>query len=171
MLAKWLYYVYSMCAKDYLLHYSLYMMISLSCLMLGCTRGSLSWATHRQESDTLVLAIYVCVLWSNQAQCCSVKTPAQALTVFYIQLAIYYHFISLSTAPRVAIVNSECRCVHLPNGGLLCDPVGCELLSIVHVKYCPTMILFSAHCTTGDTVQVEEEKQDKGKLHSNKHTL
>ena len=27
------------------------------------------------------------------------------------------------------------------------------------------MILFSAHCNTGNTVQVKEEKQDKGKSH------
>ena len=89
----------------------------------------------------------------------------------HIQLAIYYHFISLSTAPGVSNVNSECRCVNLSDGRLLCDPVGCELASIIHVKHCPTMILFSAHCATGDTVQVKEEKQDKGKPHSSKHTL
>ena len=33
------------------------------------------------------------------------------------------------------------------------------------------MILFSAHCTSGNTAKVEEEKQDKGKFHSNKHNF
>ena len=41
---------------------------------------------------------------------------------------------------------------------------------IVHVKHCPTMTQFSVHCTTGNTVNVKEEKQDKGKFHSNKNT-
>ena len=66
-------------------------------------RRKLNLVAHIQyiESDTLLLA-----------------------TCMYV----YYHFISLSTAPRVAIVNSACRCVHLPNGGMICDPVGCELV-------------------------------------------
>ena len=43
----------------------------------------------------------------------------------------------LPTPASVASVNSACRCVHLPYGGMLCDPVGCN------------------------TVNVKEEKQDK----------
>ena len=87
-----------------------------------------------------------------------------ALTVLYIQLnTLLFISLSLSTAPGVASVNSACRCVHLPNGGTLCDPVGCEL---VHVKHCPTMIQFSAYCTIGDTENVKEEKLDKGKSYS-----
>ena len=85
-----------------------------------------------------------------------------ALTVLYIQLYTISSSLSLS-APGVASVNSACRCVDLPNGGMLCDPVGCEL---VHVKHCPTMIQFSAYCTIGDTENVEEEKLDKGKSYS-----
>ena len=81
-----------------------------------------------------------------------------------------FNFISLSTAPSLApslaIVNSECRCVHLPNGGMLCDPVGCEF-SIVHVNYCTnTVPLLSAHCTTGDTANVKKKEQDKSKFNS-----
>ena len=81
-----------------------------------------------------------------------------------------FNFISLSTAPSLApslaIVNSECRCVHLPNGGMLCDPVGFEF-SIVHVNYCTnTVPLFSAHCTTGDTANVKKKEQDKSKFNS-----
>ena len=112
-------------------------------------------------SDTLQ-----CVLWANQAaaQCCSVDT-AQACPHSALHSTIYYPFISLSlsTAPGVASVNSACRCVDLPNGGTLCDPVGCEL---VHVKHCPTMIQFSAYCTIGDTEYVEEQKLDKGNSYS-----
>ena len=85
--------------------------------------------------------------------------PSQCSTFNYI-LSLH---LSLSTAPGVASVNSACRCVHLPNGGMLCDPVGCEL---VHVKHCPTMIQFSAYCTIGDTENVKEEKLDKGKSYS-----
>ena len=51
-----------------------------------------------------------------------------ALTVFYIQLYTITSSLYLSTPPRVASVNSECRCIHLPNGRMLCDPVGCELV-------------------------------------------
>ena len=52
------------------------------------------------------------------------------LTMFYIQL--YTITLSLHVAQDVtsdvASVNSECCCVHLPYGEMLCDPVGCELV-------------------------------------------
>ena len=42
-------------------------------------------------------------------------------------LNVLNQVVSISPAD-VASVNSACRCVHLPNGGMLCDPVGCELV-------------------------------------------
>ena len=44
----------------------------------------------------------------------------------------WIRFVSISTE-AVARVNSACRCVHLPYGEMLCDPVGCELVAIVHM--------------------------------------
>ena len=101
-----------------------------------------------------VVPIYVWVL-CGQSSCR--LAPHSVLHV------IHYHFNSLSTA-GVASVNSACPCVHLPYGGMLCDPVGCELVQYMW----NTVSLFSAHCTTGNTANVKEE-QDKSKFNSLYH--
>ena len=64
-------------------------------------------------------------VWCQFMYGCSVGAP-QACPHSVLHSTIYYHFIFASS--DVASVNSECRCVHFPNGGMLCDPVGCELV-------------------------------------------
>ena len=66
---------------------------------------------------------------------------------------------------------SECElCMSLCTPSLWWNALwpGWMWVSTIHVKHCLTMILFSAHCTTGNTANVKEE-QDKSKFNSLYH--
>ena len=68
----------------------------------------------------------------------------------------------------VASVDSACRCVHLPDGGMLCDLVGCELVYMWNTVPQWSSSLLNVLQFTGNNEVTQGSKQDKGKSHSNK---